>query len=197
MNKIKNKVVLFLFFALLGTAFNSCSTKSATSVILSNEAEGVDLRSYSKYAWLPSDADFEEIAIMAVEDQLNSRGYERDTENPDFLVAVHVINEATEELVRTPLYSNLDYRGPDYYASPFQNYYFTDQITVPIVSNYTNDELNYAEGTVVVDVIDREKMEIVWRGWSEDQRPHPLDVASELPEYISQIFNKFPVDTNE
>jgi hypothetical protein len=65
---------------------------------------------------------------------------------------------------------------------------------VPIVSGYGTEELNYASGTVVVDVIDREKMEIIWRGWSEDQRNHPLDVINDLPGYISQIFEKFPIE---
>lgn len=182
--------IIFGFFILI---IFSCAPKSPTAVILSEKADYADLNAYKTYAWLPPDEDFEEIAIMAVEEQLQKRGYILDVNEPDILVAVHVINEGSEEDVRTPLYSHYDYRGPGFYSGPFQNFYYNDQITVPIMSGYGTEQLNYFLGTVVVDIIDREKMEIVWRGWAEDQRNHPLDVLNDLPGYIVQIFEKHPV----
>ncbi len=189
---MKRSKLFFLVISLF--ILYGCSPKSPTAVILSTKDDNTDLGNFNSYAWLPPGAEFAEIAIMAVEDQLNRRGFTLDINNPDLLVAVHIITEPSDELVRTPLYNNLDYRGPGFYSGPFTNYYFNDQITVPIVSGYGTEELNYASGTVVVDVIDREKMEIIWRGWSEDQRNHPLDVINDLPGYISQIFEKFPIE---
>lgn len=178
---------------ILCSLYLNCSTpKSQTAVVLSKEAPTADLQSYNSYALLPPEADFEGIAISAVEEQLNQRGYTLDPADPDFLVAVHIINEGTDEPVNTSVYSNFDYRGPGYYSTPYQNYYYTEQITVPIVSGYGTEGLNYVAGTIIVDIIDRDKMEIVWRGWAEDQRSHPLDIINDLPGYIVQIFEKFP-----
>ncbi|MDQ3394559.1 MAG: DUF4136 domain-containing protein [Bacteroidota bacterium] len=184
---------LIIFVFLL---FYSCAPKSPTAVILSNSNENADLQKYKSYAWLPPNGDYGEIAILAVENQLESRGYQLDVNNPDFLVAVHVFNEPTDELINPSPYNQYEYRGPGYYSGPFQNHYFNDIITVPIASGQNTEDFLYAEGTIVVDLIDREKLEIVWRGWVEDQRNHPLDVLNDLPAYVDQIFQKFPDTTN-
>lgn len=196
-NHLKFRSINFLLFNLITIAVYCCTPNSPSAVVLSDKAEDADLKSYNTYAWLPPDEDFGAIAIEAVENQLKKRGYQLAVDNPDFLVAVHIINEPTDEDVKVPLYSKYVYQGPGYYTGPYQNYYFNDVITVPIYSGRNTEELNFVEGTVVVDVIDREKMEVVWRGWSEDQRHHPLDVMNDLPNYIAQIFEKYPVEPKE
>lgn len=188
--KVSFSIILFICSLYL----NCHAPKSQTAVVLSKKAPSFNLQSYNSYALLPPDAEFEGLAISAVEEQLNNRGYTLNPADPDFLVAVHVINEGTDEPVNTSIYSNLDYRGPGFYSTPYQNYYYTERITVPIVSGYGTEGLDYVAGTIIVDIIDREKMQIVWRGWAEDRRSHPLEVINDLPGYIVQIFEKFPED---
>jgi hypothetical protein len=182
-----NILLVILFFNF------SCIHRPQNAIILSGKAENIDFEKYQSYAWLPPDESIQEYAIVAIEDELNKRGFALNTENPDFLVMIHILNNPSEELVRTPLYNHYEYLGPGFYSGPFQSYYFNDQITVPIFSGYGIEQRDYNVGTVIIDIIDRQKMEIIWRGLAEDKRNNPIDVLNDLPVYIAKIFNDFPV----
>jgi hypothetical protein len=179
-------LIAFLFFY-------SCIPKPQSAIILSDTAENVQFEELKTFAWLPPEESIEELAIISVEDELKKRGFVRDTENPDILVLVHLVNKPSEELVRTPFYSHYEYLGPGFYSGPFQNYYYNERITVPILSGYGIEQRDFTTGTVVVDIINKENMEIIWRGQAVDQRNNPIDVINDLPAYIARIFEDFPL----
>ncbi|CAN5191952.1 hypothetical protein BH23BAC1_BH23BAC1_39970 [soil metagenome] len=181
------------YFFLLIIFFNySCQRLPQNAIVLFDTAENVNFDQLKTFAWLPPDETIEDLAIISVEDQLNRRGFVRDIETPDILVMV-VINNPSEEPVRTPFYNHFEYLGPGFYSGPFQNYYYTERITVPIFSGYGIEQRDFTTGTVVVDIIKTEKMEIIWRGLAVDQRHNPIDVLNDLPAYINSIFEDFPV----
>lgn len=183
----------FIYIILIFLTFYSCIPQPQNAIVLSDTAENIEFDQLKTFAWLPPDESIEELAILSVEDELNRRGFVRDTRAPDILVMVHVVNNPSEELVRTPFYNQYEYLGPGFYSGPFQNYYYSEEITVPIFSGYGIEQRDYNTGTVVVDIIKTEKMEVVWRGLAVDQRNNPIDVLNDLPAYIASIFEDFPV----
>lgn len=185
--------MIHIFYLVFITIFfYSCTPKLQDAVVVTNASDSLDLTNLKKYAWLPPNVEVEELVILAVEDELNERGYELDAANPDFLVTAHVLNEITDDPGTAPNYNQFEYLGADTYTGPYQHYYYTERIRVPIAPGYGMDQVDYVSGTIIVDFIDPSKMEIIWRGSAVDKRNNTLDVLNDLPAYISLIFDKFP-----
>jgi hypothetical protein len=65
------------------------------------------------------------------------------------------------------------------------------------VTRSITQQINYKEGTLVIDLIDRKAKQLMWRGWSTDLLREPDSFESNLPQEISDIFKKFPSKRNK
>lgn len=185
---------LVFFMAFLTTA---CSPRVNT-----NEASDVNFSEFDTYAYLPSgdSAEFrtvlDEKIVREVNQQMEARDYELDNQNPDLLVLVKTMFEEEEMLEREPILTSYNYYSPGFYAGrTLGPGYYQNYSTIASVAPYGGAirQIEYTEGTFVVDVIDASNNQIVWRGWSET----PVDRANldeSIRDYIDNIFAEFPVE---
>ena len=93
--------------------------------------------------------------------------------------------------------STYDYYTPGFYTpTTLDPYYYTGYATIPTVTGTGIREVEYTEGTFVVDVIDAKDNQIVWRGWSETP-VDPEDLDTSIRNYIDNIFEEYPVEAEE
>ena len=112
----------------------------------------------------------------AVKSVLQERGYRLAEENPDFLVTYHTAVGEKER--RSGSYMSLGYgRG----HSPF----FGTGILLDMTPR------SFKEGTLIVDVVDAETEELIWRGWNDtilNQRNFDQQRVNETVRFILGAF---------
>ena len=191
---MKKITLVFCFFLLL--SLSACSP-----AVYTDTAADANFGSYQTYAMLPSGQDLGENNIHSdkiineVNQEMRARGYELDPENPDLLVNVKTMYEEEEDLVATGYYpATYDYYGPDFYTpATLAPYYYTGYAAVPAVTGTGIREVEYTEGTFVVDIIEAKgENEIIWRGWSETP-VDPANLDESIRSYVDNIFEEYPV----
>ena len=120
----------------------------------------------------------------AVDGQLASRGYRRvDAGTPDFKIAFYIIADEKIDLSST----NYGYGyGYGYYGHGYNYGYPSTTYAEP-----------FLEGTLVLDVIDPETNEVMWRGWATtdlDDNPEPQEVDRYVRMSVKKILERFPPD---
>ena len=173
--------------------------------VTANKLNDVDLSKYKTYAFLPNpdtiryrniDGSLVEEKVMdEINQDMQARGYTIDKDNPDLLIKTNAMFEQEEELVSDPVaYTNYGYYTPGFtpgYTSP---YYYSGYNTVGnVTGGYGVEEVQYTEGTIVIDLIDAETDEIVWRGWAEEAI-EPENFVTEVREYVDEVFDEYPVE---
>jgi hypothetical protein len=188
---------ILIIFSLL--VWSGCSSTR----VHSDQVKDVNFSAYKTYAWLPNGKDTTSKTILnseityqnlrqAADREMAKRGYTLDAQNPDLLLLVHTMFEKRQELVQSPLYSSYGYYYPGFYTGTWHPYYYGGYYNVPYVAGYDIREVTYTEGTVIIDVIDRKKNNLIWRGWSEE-RIHDYGDVNELYKNVEKIFKKYPV----
>jgi hypothetical protein len=163
-----------------------------------------DFSRFHTYAWIQRSDSVQSIFYSNqlvekniryyTEEQLRLRGYVKDTTNPDLLLEYHTMVEKKHQTVSDPVYSTPSYAynpfyGPFGYSSTYPYSYYN----TPYLIGYNVKEIDYNEGTLVIDVIDRKKNQLIWRGWSVGSVSDQQDLEKELPKDIRKIFKKYPV----
>jgi hypothetical protein len=186
------------FFSSIGILFlfTQCGP-----TVQSTKTADVDLEKFDTYAYLPNSdtIDYgmlpeemvEEKTMTAINDEMQDIGYNINRDDPDLLVKTHIMMDREADAVADPIYSTYNYYYPGFaigYASP---YYYSGYAGVPRVVGYDVDAVQYTEGTMVVDVINTDTNEIVWRGWAEE-RISPDNFEDEVKDYVEEIFDEFP-----
>ncbi|MGK7397046.1 MAG: DUF4136 domain-containing protein [Candidatus Cyclobacteriaceae bacterium M3_2C_046] len=106
----------------------------------------------------------------AVASEMQGRGYEITEQDPDLLINAHMVIEEKTEYQSSPTYS-YRYWGPD-------------NIRVS----------NYKEGTLVIDLIDRDQKQLVWQGYYTGtflDAKEPEDKSRAIRDAVSLIFQKY------
>lgn len=198
MNIKKQYTNIFSIIAVL-FLFAQCGPTVQTS-----KTAGVNLDKFETYAYLPTpdtvDYDqltgelVEEKTMTAINNEMQEIGYNIDKDNPDLLVKTHVMLDTDIETYADPIYSTYDYYYPGFtvgYPSP---YYYIGYDAIPEVVGYDVDAVPYTEGTMVVDIINAETNEIVWRGWAEEETITAENFQEDLRDYVDDIFDEFPLE---
>jgi hypothetical protein len=137
----------------------------------------------------------------AIAAELHERGFVESAEHPDFTVAYYI--NARPKTVYVPQKPNygVDYGyGPDNgfgYGfgvggglAPTWDYGYT---FAPLSANKTLDAKRYAEGTIIVDVIDPDQHRLVWRGEAIRQIASTADENGlKVRKTISELLDQFP-----
>ena len=181
MRQLAFPVVLVLFVALAGCAVGPRHEYD----------EKVDFSTMRTFAWLEPEYAESEVSVShpvldspllgqrverAVVATLQERGFRVAEENPDFLVTYHTAEGEKER--QSGSYVSLGYgRG----HSPF----FGTGILLDMTPR------SFKEGTLIVDVVDAETEELIWRGWNDtvlNQRNFDQERVNEAVRFILSAF---------
>ena len=95
--------------------------------------------------------------------------------------------EDKEDIVNNPMYT---YPGvPFGYGYRYPFYYYPG----PIYLGSNTQRIEYKEGTLVIDFVQRSSGKLVWRGWSVGRLSDPIKYMDQLPRIIGRMFIHYPV----
>lgn len=158
--------------------------------------DDVAFEDFQTFAWAPPERTEVEDPVLdsglldrrvakAVRDTLSDRGFrEVEPEEADFVVSYHTSSRerAVSPNVRVHLSYGVGYPYyPAWYGSrhyPYQPYYA--------------DSRSYQEGTLIIDVVDREKEELIWRGWRSGEVRQSRYSEEQVREQVRRILADFP-----
>lgn len=168
--KLRVSVLVVLF--LLGSAGSAYAQKVEIDF-----DQSADFTKYKTYAWIesqnpaPSDLSHRRI-IAAIDERLAPKGLKKSPSNPDLFV---VYNAGIKEQVSVQGYSY------GYYP------YRWGGGTVRL------DQVVTLQATLVVDLVDAQKQELVWRGIASDTlSDKPEKNQKKLQKAMNKMFKKFP-----
>lgn len=189
---MKARLFLLLGFCIVlsALALSSC----ASSGVATSVDSSINFAAYRTFAWLP-DSTWQEtkydnaILQRRVEQEvvqlLKTKGYTLDTLQADFLVHHHVTVEDRKRVLQAPSYL---YSPNRYFAN---RGYFLSMYEPMMVSNRFR-EVQYREGTLIVDVVDRKQQRLVWRGWSEQPIESIAEFERSVESRLKEIVAQFP-----
>jgi hypothetical protein len=144
------------------------------------------MEAYETYDWMHipqgddprvQNEDTERRIRAVVDEKLADKGFDLDTDQPDFLIGYHVALRGQMSVTQINTYYGYGW-GPWYGAAYGRSY-----------------PTYYEEGSLVLDVVDFRKGELVWRGsaQAEIDRSRPADQRDkQLREAVDRILRKFP-----
>jgi hypothetical protein len=170
---------LILMLASIGLAVN-CSSISTQF----DYERGEDFSRFKTYAFMPVPQELgrNELVIKrignAIVKQLGTKGLTEDKNTPDLLIAVHTdvrdkVNITSYGYGYAPYYSFGYWRG----------------------SMGGTDVRQYEEGTLIIDMVDAQQKEMVWRGMASralPSSPTPEKIDKIIDAVVAKIFEKYP-----
>tara|TARA_R110000868_G_C10957370_1_gene768197 strand:- start:2418 stop:3023 length:606 start_codon:yes stop_codon:yes gene_type:complete len=181
----------------IGITVASCSVSS--SAIVTDYDRDVSFNNYKTFYW--SD-DFqmenrrEEEPLFfntlikkrlnaAIQVQMQSKGYVMDKSNPDLLVDSRIVVQTKNVNYNSGGYPYFPYYGHGYGYGHFGYYGYG------YYGGYQSSE-EHKEGGVVIEIIDREKRQLVWQGFAPDVlHANTEDKQKEIREAVAKIFAKY------
>jgi hypothetical protein len=163
-------VITFLGLILL----SGCASKS----VLSDFDATADFESYRTFGFIPYNDDLDPQSLLnnrsmrvriqdAIRDELESRGFRYvDNGNADIRIAFHA---SAREQIMVDHYGYSAWKGPG-----------------------TTDISRYKEGTLVIDFVDPDRKQLVWRGWTAGVVISPEDTEEQLKKTVKRILDKYP-----
>jgi hypothetical protein len=164
----------------------------------SQQLSGKNLSANKTYAWLPTnDTTAPHNGLIyqnirrAADRSMRKKGYRLDIQNPDMLLRTNVIVEHKQVFVRSrALDDSYYYYYPEASAGQWKEAYFSSY-NVSRIPGYGIAPVNYAEGAVIIDVIEPNTNNLIWRGWSQEEVDSNKEV-NKLYENVGKIFKDFP-----
>jgi hypothetical protein len=176
LENLKNWYLLFLTALLL---LASCDLK--TSVDFDRNA---DFSAIETYAWVgrkhPEISDLTHKRIVAaVEEQMGLEGLTKVESNPDVYVTYH--GDDNQRTVIDTTHYGYGY-GPGWYWGGYGG-----------VASSTSRVRTYTEGTLIIDIYDAAKKELVWRGTvTGTVSDNPRQNEKNINKGVAKVFKKFP-----
>lgn len=162
---------------LLGIACGGCSSLR----IATDYDHAIDFTKYRTYRWAPTKASEAQVRRAdhsllearikrAADRELAARGFERSERGPTDLIVVFYASRRN----RVEIY-------PSYAYPP----------------RWRGGRVHrYREGTIVLDFVDAQLDQMVWRGWATGVIGHPEDAEERINEAIVKILERFPPVTD-
>lgn len=183
---------LFLAALLLALA---AAAGCATYRVRYDYETGVEFGRYRTFDWMAPprpDAEISSLTIRrirtAVQTRLREKGYDRDEADPDFLIAAHTGRETKIDVVDWGYH----YGGFHRYHLGYHMGYFHP--------GYRIDVYQYQQGTLILDFVDRDSREMIWRGTVTrviDPDLTPEERERVIGEAVSRVLENFPPPRNE
>jgi len=197
------KTMNLILFGFLILAMTSCGPRVQTI-----NPMDTDLNNYQTFAYLPNSSpkvegnsyDDEQVNSMIIEtvnQNMKQVGFNLDRDNPDLLVLISTKTEIERGTTTDPIYSAYPYSAGVSTVSPYYgSYYYRGYQTYGGgVVGYDTDTYAYEEGTVVIDLIDRETKETVWKGVTSEGLYNQGNTAA-MRDLVNEIFQEYPMNKN-
>lgn len=161
------------------TILFSCSSTK----ILSDYDDSVNFKNYKTYNFsnetdnLPIDDIIKNRLINSISSNLNNKGFVK-SENPDFLVDLDVKTKNKKD------YSNTNVNVSTTFGKRWR--FRTG------VGKTFSKEINYTEGTLLINIIDNDKKQLIWKGSGTDVVKDKNLNNSSISEAINKILSGFP-----
>lgn len=119
--------------------------------------------------------------MTAAAREMEARGYRRAEADPDLLINFAVVTETVEEVTTVP---GAGWPGPWYWRHGYYHPW-------PAYETYID---RYEQGMVFIDLVDRERRQLVWEGRAVERVTQAAkeDPAAALDERVRQIFAQYP-----
>lgn len=208
---MKSLIRNFAIAALLVTVVSGCSTYSN---LYSNYDTSIDFSQYETFAWAPdsgvvesreSDTYDNDIvrnnAKNYITHVLSQRGFLVNTDSPDVVMELVLLNEKKERVVTyhshpAPYYYYNPYYFPYYYPHPryYTWYGWHGWIYDPYWDHRTTTYTKtYITGTVTLNMYDRKLKKLVWTASAEGDIYDPVYIQHDVHPAIDRILKKFPI----
>ncbi|HDS00831.1 MAG TPA: DUF4136 domain-containing protein [candidate division Zixibacteria bacterium] len=150
----------------------------ASKTVMSDFDRNSDFESYRTFGFIPYNDKLDPSSPLnkrsmrvriedAIRDELESRDYRFiDNGNPDIRIAFHA--SAREQIM-------VDHYGYSSWQGPGQT-----------------DISRYKEGTLVIDFVDPDQKQLVWRGWAVGVIIGPEDTNEQISKTVKRIIDKYP-----
>ncbi len=166
---------LLIISSLMVVAFG-CSTVSV-QYDYDTKADFTSLKTFS-FMPVPAQANISTLNVKRIQDavrtQLETKGCKVTTDNPDFLIAMHLTKELKKLVIVDRGYS---YGSGRYWGTGFSR------------------EFEYEEGTFVLDFVDTQSKELIWRGVAQGEIRDDLSPEKRIMrinEVAQKILSNFP-----
>lgn len=154
----------------------------------------VNFSQYKKYDWLafPKDMQIDELNrarfVTAVEDNLATKGFNQNSSNPDFVIAIHFGKENKVDITNwgysyapNGYYGGYGYRHRGYAGS----YASTGGVSV----------YEYEQGTLILDLVDANTKKLIWRATAKaiiSSASTPEKQTEKIENAVQEILENFP-----
>ncbi|MUP47154.1 DUF4136 domain-containing protein [Gramella sp. BOM4] len=194
---MKSLNLMMLFILIM--AVTSCGLRVDTS-----QPTDVDLDKYDSFAYLPNtnaqvenrnynDEEVNATIVDAINKNLKQEGYELDRQNPDLLVLVSTKVDQEVATDVDPVYATYPYSYGVSAINPYyEPYYYYGYTNYNNVVGYNTDTYAYDEGTLVVQLVDSDTKNTVWRGVASNDIYNQTTVGG-IQDMVNDIFEKYPL----
>lgn len=205
MNRLK------IFFGLvLITGLMSCSR----SLVKSDYDREINFVNFKTYSWMGQpkytgtngialNTLFEKRLKNAVEEELKAKGFQKKTDdNPDFLIdytvkVVDKVDLTSNGYDYYPGYYGFGY-WPGYNRFGFRSRYYGFGYGSSFYGAGGLDVYQYKEGTLILDFIDPESKELIWRGLYSDEIDRSGIISEEkINKAVKEILKQFPPENSK
>lgn len=128
-----------------------------------------------------------------VEKEFSKRGIVMDKKDPDFLVSYHTYTEQKQERTGGGYYGY----GYPFYPMRFYPYYAFGWGFPYGGWGYPPRERMYTEGTLIIDITDKQTNELVWRGTVKGNVDNVAALQKQIAKGVKAIMKKYPVPADE
>jgi hypothetical protein len=194
------KKLNLIVFLLIGTLIFGCGPRVATQKTTSK-----DLGNYDSFAYLPNSnvnaqnlpMDSEEVSravIEAVNTNMREAGYNLDRQNPDLLVLISTETDTEVETTTDAVYATYPYNTGVRTINPlYNNYYYGGYTGYNNIVGYDTNTYAYEEGTVVINLVDRETKNTVWKGVASESLSSQSNIQG-IRDLVNAIFEEYPIN---
>lgn len=140
----------------------------------------VDFSKYKTYRWIPHVKGTEDNPLMN-----------------DPLIESHVKNAVNAEMAKKG-FTRIEEGHPDCLMA----WYFTARNRVDVTHHYgywypQTNVYKYKEGTLIVDIVDREDKQLIWRGWATGVLEDRSRISDQINYSVQKLLKKFPPDARK
>lgn len=165
--------------------------------------DATNVNNYDTFAYLPNtnakvegnsynDESVNKAIVEAVRTNLRQEGFQLDRKSPDLLVLISTATDTEVATTTDPVYATYPYTAGVTTVSPYYDpYYYYGYGIYNNVLGYDLDTYAYKEGTLVINLIDRETKNTVWKGVAKN---NIYDQSSQdaIQRMVNDIFQEFP-----
>ncbi|WP_339920807.1 DUF4136 domain-containing protein [uncultured Flavobacterium sp.] len=188
-------LISFLFVAMAG-----CGVYTK---ITSNYDRSIDFTKYKTFAWLPDkDTVGGEYNNQIIRNNarnyfshcMGGRGYKISIDTPDVFLELVITAVKKEKTVSTPSSTyplGWYYHNPYYYHYPGNHYYLHHYNYN--YTTYVTQKVEYTEGAITLNVIDRKLNKLVWTGTAKGDLYDPSYIGDNLHPAVYDILENYPI----